>query len=379
MAGKPFYAFWLFFPAASLWAALAVPLSIFAVTSGTGWPPGLLGAGHGHELIFGFALALVAGYTLGLQPWRVLAPLFLLWITARLFWLMAPSLLISQALSVAFALLLARHVVPRFQAAKKWRNKIAGPLILTICLAALAYALSHYGFPLPDTRSIMQAAILGLLLLMTFIGGRIIAPAVAGTLEKQGVPLEARVQPRIEGTLLILLPVALLCMFTPLTARISGLLLVVCAVLILIRALRWKLWHCPDRPDLLVLAIGYLWLAAGAGVTGLHLLTFSPPLPALHIITIGALGTLSSSVMLRLAWQRAHRSFPPRWQVLTIAIAMTVAVISRYMAGATPYGQPEMLWISAASWSLSYTGVAVQVLLLYRRSVTRLPARNPTL
>ncbi|WP_339804863.1 hypothetical protein [uncultured Marinobacter sp.] len=49
------------FPAAALGAALAVPFSIYAVLSGSGWPPGLLGAGHGHELIFGFALALVAG------------------------------------------------------------------------------------------------------------------------------------------------------------------------------------------------------------------------------------------------------------------------------------------------------------------------------
>lgn len=65
---KPIHTFWLFFPAASLWAAAVVPLSIYAVLSGSGWPPGLIGAGHGHELIFGFALALIAGYTLGPQP-----------------------------------------------------------------------------------------------------------------------------------------------------------------------------------------------------------------------------------------------------------------------------------------------------------------------
>ncbi|MEC9386513.1 MAG: NnrS family protein, partial [Pseudomonadota bacterium] len=206
------HSFWLFFPAASLWAAAVVPLSIYAVLSGSGWPPGLIGAGHGHELIFGFALALIAGYTLGPQPWRVLVPLFGLWLAARFVWLLAPDTLVAQLLSPAFALLLAWHVVPRFQAAKKWRNKIAGPLILVLCLMALIYFLTQAGLPLPDTRRLLQTTILGLLLLMTFMGGRIIAPAVAGTLEKRGIPLEARVQPHIEGALLVVLPIAMTLM-----------------------------------------------------------------------------------------------------------------------------------------------------------------------
>src|SRR5690554_2997619 len=162
---KPMHAFWLFFPAAALWAALVVPLSLFAVLSGTGWPPGLIGAGHGHELVFGFALALIAGYTLGPQPWRILGPLFGLWLAARVSWLLAPDWLVSQLLSPAFALLLARYVVPRFQAAKKWRNKVAGPLILVLCLMALAYFLVRAGLPFPDTRTLLHTAIIGLLLL----------------------------------------------------------------------------------------------------------------------------------------------------------------------------------------------------------------------
>src|SRR5690554_3638194 len=167
---KPMHAFWLFFPAAASWAALVVPLSLFSVLSGTGWPPGLLGAGHGHELIFGFALALIAGYTLGPQPWRILAPLFGLWLAARFSWLLAPEWLLSQLLSPAFALLLAWQVVPRFQAAKKWRNKIAGPLILALCLLALAYALTDWIPAVLTKRNLMEVAILGLMLLMTFMG-----------------------------------------------------------------------------------------------------------------------------------------------------------------------------------------------------------------
>lgn len=362
---KPFHAFWLFFPAAAIWAALVVPLSVHAVLSGSGWPPGLLGAGHGHELIFGFALALIAGYTLGPQPWRILAPLAALWLGARLTWLFFPDAPATQLLSPAFALLLAYRVVPRFQAAKKWRNKIAGPLILALCLLALLYLLVSAGLPFPATATVMHTAIVGLLLLMTFMGGRIIAPAVAGTLEKRGIPLQARVQPRLEGALLILLPLAMIAMLFPVARTIAGFLLAATAGLILARTLRWKLWHCLDRPDLLVLALGYLWLAAGALVTGYHLLAGKAVLPALHIIAIGALGTLSCSVMLRLAWQRAKRRFPPAWQVLAIALLIGIASLARYLAGATPFARPGHLWLAATCWSLAFAGVSIQLLTLY--------------
>ena len=371
MAGKPLHAFWLFFPAAAFWAALVVPLSLFAVLSGTGWPPGLIGAGHGHELVFGFALALIAGYTLGPQPWRILGPLLGLWLAARVSWLLAPDWLVSQLLSPAFALLLARYVVPRFQAAKKWRNKVAGPLILALCLMALVYFLVRAGLPFPPASTLLHTAIIGLLLLMTFMGGRIIAPAVAGTLEKKGIPLEARVQPSIEGWLLAILPLAMVCILFTATEKLAGLLLLAASLLIIVRVARWKLWHCTDRPDLLVLAIGYLWLAAGAAVTGVHLVTGHALLPALHLITVGALGTLSCSVMLRLAWQRARRRFPPAWQVLAIAVLIALAGVCRYLAGPLPFSQPGLLWLAASAWTLTFLGVFVQLLRLYPESTKR--------
>ncbi len=376
MPRKNIHAFWLFFPAASLFAALIVPLSIFSVLSGTGWPPGLLGAGHGHELIFGFALALIAGYTLGPQPYRILAALFVLWVLARVSWILAPESLPAQLLSPAFALLLARHTVPRFQAAKKWRNRVAGPLILLLCLLSVVFwlasntpAASTPAFP--DSRQVLTTAIVGLLLLMTFIGGRIIAPAVAGTLEKRGIPLEARVQPRVEGTLLATLLLALLLSFLPIATPAVGMLLLVSGFLIVFRTVRWKLWHCRNRPDLLALAIGYLWLASGAVASGFSLLNKSDPIPYMHLITVGALGTLSTGVMLRLAWQRARRMTPPGWQVVGIASGMAVAAIARFYAGQTPFLEPAALWLSAASWSLTYGFVALQVALLFRHGQNR--------
>src|SRR5690554_7912749 len=113
---KPMHAFWLFFPAAASWAALVVPLSLFSVLSGTGWPPGLIGAGHGHELVFGFALALIAGYTFVTQTLRIVGRLVGLWLAARVSCLLVSEWQVIELVRCTVALLLARYVVPRFQA-----------------------------------------------------------------------------------------------------------------------------------------------------------------------------------------------------------------------------------------------------------------------
>lgn len=369
-------AFWLFFPAAALLAAIAVPLSVWAVWSGTGWPAGLLGAGHGHELIFGFALALVAGYTLGPQPTTLLYPLFGLWLAARLSWILFPNSLLAQLLGPAFALLLAWHVVPRFNAAKKWRNRMVGPLILLLCLLTAVFWFSTvldapYASWLPGPFKLMHAAIIGLLLLMTFMGGRVIAPAVAGTLEKKGIPLEARVQPRIEGILIVTLGSAVFLIAFPVADWVTGCLLLATSGLIILRTLRWKLWLCPERPDLLVLALGYVWLAIGALATGLALLQGAALAPALHLITIGALGILSASVMLRLAWQRSHRKSPAAIEVFPIAALLSGAAISRFMAGEAPFSAPVLLWLSASFWALAYLWLTIRLRILAKYAKNR--------
>lgn len=362
---QPVHAFVYFFPAAAIYAAVLVPLTLLVSFGMTDTFPGAAGTGHGHELIFGFVLALVAGYTFGPQPRRKLLGLLALWFLARLFWLMAPDFWLSELASPAFALILAWLVVPRFNAAKKWRNRITGPLILMICLLPLAWFIltllaPHLPLQLPIQQTeLMHFGILGLLLLMTFMGGRLIAPAAAGTLEKKGIPLEARVQPRIEAALILLLLISAVLYLHHSTRTGAAILLMFAAILLAIRCLRWQLWRCPERPDLLCLGFGYLWLSIGAAAVSWHLLRGHPPAASLHLITIGALGTLSSGIMLRLLFQRHQRTPPPAWACLLLVALFAIAAVLRFASGTAPFGHPIQLWLSALSWSAAYLLVAV--------------------
>ena len=342
-----------FFPAACIHAAIALPLSMAAMLAGWSWTPGLTGSHHGHEMIFGFALAVIAGYTLGPQPMRWLAPLFVLWLTARFGYALAPGFWLSQLLSPAFALLLALRVVPRFNAAKKWRNRMLVPLMVSLCGLPLLWLVLPVT-PVPGAATLLHTGVSLLLLLMTFMSGRLIAPAVAGTLEKRGITQEARVQPRIEAALILLLGAAALTTLVPLPPWSSGSLLLAAGVLILIRTLRWRLWLCPDRPDLLGLGAGTLWLAAGAIGMGVAQLLGRDPSALLHLITVGALGTLTIGVMLRIHFHTIRRRPPPSGFLIATLSPISVATLARLAAGPIPWDMPGLLWTATAAWSLAY-------------------------
>jgi len=121
----------VFFPAAALYAVIVLPASVLAMTGETGAMPALsTPLGHAHEMLFGYALGVVAGNQLGPMPLPRIALLAGLWALARVAFVAAPQSFASAALNIAFAVLLAAHIAPRLiRAAKKWRNQSL-PLVL---------------------------------------------------------------------------------------------------------------------------------------------------------------------------------------------------------------------------------------------------------
>lgn len=267
-ARLPFANAW-FFPAAALYAALILPYSVLALLGLLPALPGLAtSAGHAHEMLFGFALAVIAGYLLGPQRLRFTLTLLGCWALARLSFLLWPGSWLALASAAIFATGLAWKVLPRFLgAAKKWRNQSVEPVVAGLSLLS---AIASGGFGAGFDRLMLEEALLLLATLMFFMGGRIIAPAVAGYAQSRGWRLDARVQPHIEGAVLILLGLALLLNLLPwpLTRQLTGAVLVAAAVLTTIRLLRWQPWRCP-RPELLTLLLGYAWLAVGLLLLGL--------------------------------------------------------------------------------------------------------------
>lgn len=348
-----------FFPAATLYAIFIVPASVLAMLGRIDLPGALATpAGHAHEMLFGFALAVVAGNQIGPIALPRLALLAALWLAARIAFMTAPQGMVAAAANVAFAALLASLIAPRlFGAAKKLRNQ-ALPLVLTaICASGIAFQLA-------DRNTALSLAPLLYALLMLFMGGRLIAPMVAGQFTRQGIGHEARVQPRIEGALLLAMAIAAVAaafgmlMLTAVAVAAAGMLATV-------RLLRWRLWALRRRPDLLCLAAGYAWLGLGLMAYGAALAAGRYQTAALHMITIGALGTLTLNVM-AMSWTLKARQDPARatvpvWATLLIA----AAVLARVLAGSGIGDPAELLLLASLCWSSAFG------LLLIRLARTR--------
>jgi uncharacterized protein involved in response to NO len=131
-----------------------------------------------------------------------------------------------------------------------------------------------------------------------------------------------------------------------------------------VRLLRWRLWVLRGRPDLLCLATGYGWLAIGllgvaaAFAAGHHLTA------ALHVITVGGLGTLTWNVM-AMTWtpklrQGARRSYLPIWSTLLIA----AATLARVLAGLQLYDPRALLLVASLCWSGAFAVLLLLLVLL---------------
>jgi len=201
-------------------------------------------------------------------------------------------------------------------------------------------------------------------LLMLLMAGRMIAPAAAGHIEKQGGSLEARVQPRLEATIIILMSLGIPgFVVSPETGGVAALL---CGIVAMVRLLRWRLWACRDRIDLVSLGVGYAWVAVGLILAGVSLLANFKITLALHAITVGGIGTLTLTVMAR-TWMQRSRVHPDRSGVLTamtalIALAACLRLASGFVAAGASV---PFMWLAALCWSAAISLLIIGVFLRY--------------
>ena len=368
MQAKPPFANIYWFPLAALYSALILPWS---VGGQLGWfpaPEGLLYAwGHGHEMIFGFALAVIAGYIAGPQRKQYAFSMIGLWLLARVSFWLAPTSLFTAMLNIAFVGALVWKLAPIFlRTAKKWRNKSVGFVLVGLAIAAVGFhgVLQNHGTEEFRLKFLIEAILL-LSTLMFYMGGRIIAPALAGHFQRRNINLKDRVQPRLEGSILILLFSALILNLTVFVwaPQLVGGLLFASALLCIVRVLRWRPWWCYDRVDLLAMLLGYCWIIFGWVCVGLSLINPNVPIAqALHAITVGALGTLTLTVMAR---SRSHRVLGnPNAKPLLFILPLFISAAAALRLSATWMDYSLNLILASSLWGVAFMGLFIYLLWL---------------
>lgn len=187
------------------------------------------------------------------------------------------------------------------------------------------------------------------------------APAAAGQMYRQGGDLKARVQPRLEAALIASMAVAIVAALIGQRTLCAAALAAASGVAF-VRMARWRLWELDRRADLWALAVGYAWLALGLGAVAVSIATATHVVTALHLLTVGAMGTLTVNVMaltwLRLARRDTARALLPRWSTVLIALATGARVAADFTEA-----RGAWLWTAAVMWSAAY----VLLLVLFAR------------
>lgn len=117
-----------------------------------------------------------------------------------------------------------------------------------------------------------------------------------------------------------------------------------------IRLAGWRSRDALSHPLLLVLHIGFAWLAIGLALRGIaDLFGALPRIDALHAITLGAMGTLTLGMMVRLT--RTHGRLGQVSDAPTNAafVAMSAAALLRVFGPLVAPGAPMPVYLAAGA------------------------------
>ncbi len=324
-----------FFLLASIFAALSVGLWALQFA---GWldRPYLQGPlWHAHEMVFGFALAVVVGFLLTAgRNWSnrptatglPLAALTLLWVAARVL-VLTPFGWAAAITNVAFPLAAALALAVPFFASRNRRNYFFVALLVLMAVATLAVHLDQLGvWPIPGWIGISMA-LDALLFTMAVMAGRVIP-----MFTNNGVPgAKARNHPLVEKAALGLVLVLMGSDILQLHGIWLTLLTALCAAAHLTRWTLWQPWKTGRVPLVWVLHLAYLWIPVHLALRSLSELGWVNPSAAVHALSVGAAGGLIIGMMTRTARGHTGRALrADRWDIACF-IAVSLAALVRVL------------------------------------------------
>ena len=355
---RPFYLL------ASIFAALSILLWVCQYAGYLRAPYLASPAWHAHEMLFGYTIAVVAGFLLtAVRNWTGMptpsgAPLMALaalWLAGRVL-VLTPFAVAAAVADTAFPLAVAVAIGIPLVKSRNQRNYFFIALLLLLGLAVLAFHLSHLGlFPWPD-RASLQVGLDVVLFVMTVMGGRVIPMFTNNGIPGAGATRRPEVEKLALGGVLLLLVADLVAP----PAAIAALALVA-AVAHAIRLCLWRPWRTVGTPMVWVLHLGYGWIVVYLALRGLSAMGLVPDVFAVHALTIGAIGGLTIGMMTRTA--RGHTGRPltaDRFEIACYALVALAAAVRVFGGMWIPEAYLETVVVSGICWSAAFALYAIR-------------------
>ena len=374
-----------FFLLGAIWACVATAMWLHTLVTTHG--PRVTGfsasAWHAHEMIFGFALAVVAGFLLtAARNWTKRetlhgTPLLVaaaIWFLARLAMIGAlpfPSWALAVT-SLACPLMVTVAVGRAITQARSKRNY--GIVLLLLAFTAAAGA-AHVHSPVLAgvnlSRSAMFFALHLVVLLNVVIGGRII-PLFTKNRTGAATAKSPRLDRAAIGSSLVIAILVAINLARSSTAQRYALaaICLLAAALHLARMRTWGFTAAARVPMLAVLFAGYAWVVAGYVLIAVSQLIGTLPITlAHHALTIGVIGTMTIGMMTRVTLGHTGRKIVASRSIVAAFIAIQVAALARLSIAVWP-GEAKHTWLVSGIAFIStyalFLGASAKMLLTPR-------------
>lgn len=363
---RPFYLL------AAAFAVLAVPLWIAALA---GWrlPLRVDMSWHMHEMVFGFALAVVVGflYTAGYNWTKLwtprgttLAAIAAVWLAGRVAMLAAPPV-VAAAVDVVFLPIAAWPLFRVLQRSRNLRNMFLVVLLGLLAAANACFHAAALDWARIDPVRPVHAAILLIVVIEVVIGGRVIP-----MFTRNGAPGAQPVQDaRRDQWALALTVLAGVAWTAGMPAPATASLALFAAVGQAARLLGWQPWRTWRNPLLWVLHVSYGWIPFGFLLLALAQYGVVSGSAALHVLTVGALAGLVMGMITRTALGHTGRPLKAGRGETAMFVLVQAAVVLRFAAGVLPAWRTAGLVLATVCWSaafLAYLAVYVPYLVAAR-------------
>ena len=320
---------------------------------------------HGHEMLFGYTMAVVAGFLLtAVQNWTKLPTLngtpllilFVLWAGARALAFAPASFPLWPAalLNISFIIYLIVAVARPILKVKQWRQTTVMSIITLILISGIVFYSGLHQSDLDIERKALKFGVYMIISLILTIGRRIMPFFIERGV---GYPVTLRNSRALDlSSLCLLSAFAVMDIFWPQKHIIGGIAL----MLALIQILRLHGWYTPGiwkKPLLWILFIGYLFVIAGFILKAQAALFVKPDDAAMHAWTAGGIGIFTLGMMARVSWGHTGRPIanPPRLITLMF-ICMLISVTFRVFLPLV-YEPFYIQWIASSQvfWILAFT------------------------
>jgi uncharacterized protein involved in response to NO len=350
-----------FYLGAALLAALSVPLwlALFLGQLPLKPAPSAL-LWHAHEMLLGFATAVIVGFLLtagkawtGLPTPRgaPLGALVALWLAARIAALAAPHA-VYALLDLLFLPIVAGIFLSLLLRANNRRNLPLAGMLSLLSVSNLAFHLGALGFIALSPLAALHSGLALIVMIECVMAGRVVP---AFTLS--ATPgLQLQISPRLERLTLPVTGLGLALWVLAPPGWFTLLALAGAAGLHLRRQWQWQPWVTRDRPILWILHAAYAWIPLGLGLLALAQIGLVPVSAGLHALAVGATGGLIIGMITRTA--RGHTGRPLKVsgaEVAAYALVMLAAALRVFL----PLLAPDLLVIAllgaGAAWTLAFT------------------------